>query len=175
VSWIVDQDLNSEHPNPGNFCGVLGNSCSICNGENWTIRHINMIMQSQYWKDTAILITYDDWGGWADHVPPPTQYGNTCTTTNPPPPYGLGFRLPLIIISPYAKPHFVFKEVAEQASIAAFIEKVFGSKETLYDVETAQGNPHSGARDKQANNLLGAFDFNQLPLPAPNLSERNCP
>jgi phospholipase C len=166
VSWIVDQDTNSEHPNPGNFCP--GNLCSICNGENWTVHHINMIMNSPYWKDTAILITYDDWGGWYDHVPPPRQYGNTCTTTSPPPAYGLGFRLPLIIVSPYAKPHFVFKEASEQASIAHFIEKVFGSTQTLHDIDPA-------AQDKQANDLLGAFDFNQLPLPAPQLTERNCP
>ncbi|HSO32775.1 MAG TPA: alkaline phosphatase family protein, partial [Labilithrix sp.] len=94
VSWLVNQDLNSEHPNVG----------SVCAGEDWTVQKLNKLMKSDYWKDTVILFTMDDFGGWYDHVPPPRQYG--CDKTKP---YGLGFRLPLIIISPYAKPGFVFK------------------------------------------------------------------
>ena len=99
VTWLVDQDLNSEHPQIGTVCG----------GENWSVGHINKIMQSDYWKDTAILFTMDDFGGWYDHVAPPRQYG--CDAKNP---YGLGFRLPLIVISPYAKPHYIFRQVSEQ-------------------------------------------------------------
>ena len=81
---------------------------------------------------------------------------------------GLGFRLPLIIISPYAKPGFVFKEVSEQASIPRFIEKIFGATTTLTDLDPA-------AQDKQANDLLNAFDFNQTPLPPLPLQTRTCP
>jgi phospholipase C len=152
VSWLVDQDFASEHPKIG----------SVCDGENWTVQKINKLVESEYWKDTAILFTMDDFGGWYDHIAPPRQYGCDKTT-----PYGLGFRLPLIVISPYARPHFVFKEVAEQASIPKFIEKIFGATKSLSDIDPA-------AQDGQANDLLGAFDFNQTPLPPPVRKTRSC-
>jgi phospholipase C len=165
VSWVVNQDTHSEHPNPGNLCNSvpLTNPCTVCAGENWTVQKINALMQSDYWKDTAILVTWDDWGGWYDHVAPPRQYG--CDAKNP---YGLGFRLPLLVISPFAKPHFVFKEVSEQASIPRFIERVFGSTKTLHDLDPA-------AQDAQANDLMNAFDFRQAPLPPMVLQARTCP
>src|SRR6185436_3524787 len=99
-----------------------------------------------------ILFTMDDFGGWVDHVPPPRQYGCDSTT-----PYGLGFRLPLIVISPYAKPGFIFSENSEQASVPRFIEEIFGA-EPLSSLDAA-------AQDGQANNLMNAFDFEQTPLP----------
>jgi phospholipase C len=151
VSWLVDQDLADEHP----FVG------SVCNGENWTVGFINQIMQSEYWQDTAILFTMDDFGGWYDHVPPPRQYG--CDGNAP---YGLGMRLPLLVISPYAKPGFIFSEQSEQASIPRFIETVFGAP-ALSTLDPA-------AQDGQANDLMNAFDFNQAPLPPLVLQERNC-
>jgi phospholipase C len=153
VTWLVNQDLNDEHPNIG----------SVCAGENWTVTDINAVMQSEYWKDTAILFTMDDFGGWYDHVAPPKQYG--CSPTQP---YGLGFRLPLIVISPYAKPGNVFKEVADQASIPRFIERVFGATQTLHDLDPA-------AQDSVANDLVNAFDFNQTPLDPLVLPLRKCP
>ena len=153
VSWLVNQDLNSEHPNVG----------SVCAGENWTVKKLNKLMQSDYWKDTVVLFTMDDFGGWYDHVPPPRQYG--CF---PAAPYGLGFRLPLIIMSPFAKPGFVFKEVSEHASIPRFIGKIFGAQKTLHDLDPA-------AQDAQANDLMNAFNFEQTPLQPLVLTERNCP
>ncbi|HTR53191.1 MAG TPA: alkaline phosphatase family protein [Kofleriaceae bacterium] len=152
VSWLVDQDLADEHPLVG----------SPCTGENWTVAHLNHIMQSPYWADTAILFTMDDFGGWYDHVPPPRQYG--CDVTQP---YGLGFRLPLLIISPYAKPGFIFHETSEQASIARFVERVFGATTTLSAMDPA-------AQDGQANDLFGAFDFTQQPLPPLVLQQQVC-
>jgi phospholipase C len=161
VSWLVPQDFGDEHPSPS----VPGHpiEISVCSGENWTVRYINMLMQSDYWKDTAILLTMDDFGGWYDHVPPPTQYG--CNTNQP---YGLGFRLPLIVISPYAKPKFVFHETSEQASVVKFIETVFDAPKSLHDLDPA-------ARDSDANDLTNAFDFTQTPLPPLVLTERSCP
>ena len=152
VSWLVNQDLDDEHPNIG----------SVCSGENWTVNHLNHLMASPYWADTVILFTMDDFGGWYDHVAPPRQYG--CDPTGP---YGLGFRLPLIAISPYAKPG-VFHEVSEQASIPRFIEKVFRATKTLSSLDPA-------AQDGQANDLLGMFDFTQAPLPPLMLTPRSCP
>jgi len=153
VTWLVNQDLADEHPQVG----------GVCVGENWTVQKINKVMQSDYWKDTVILFTMDDFGGWYDHVPPPRQYGCAPTTT----PYGLGFRLPLIVISPYARPHFVFKEVSEQASIPKFIETIFAAKHSLSELDPA-------AQDGQANDLLDAFDFTQAPLPPLVLQTRSC-
>ncbi len=152
VSWMVDQDLDDEHP-------VIG---SVCAGENWTVKYINQIMQSPYWSHTAIIFTMDDFGGWVDHVAPPRQYG--CDAQHP---YGLGFRLPLLVISPYAKPGYIFHEQAEQASVPRFIETIFGVP-ALSTLDPA-------AQDGQANDLLGAFDFNQTPLPPLVLTQRTCP
>jgi phospholipase C len=153
VTWLVDQDLNDEHPNVG----------GVCQGENWTVGHINTLMQSPYWKNTVILFTMDDFGGWYDHVLPPRQYG--CDATQP---YGLGFRLPLVVISPYVKPG-VYSNVAEQASIPAFILKLFKSTQMLGDIDPA-------AQDKQANDLMDMFDWNQTPLPPLVLQQRSaCP
>jgi len=152
VSWLVNQDLADEHPQVG----------GVCVGENWTVTKINKLMNSDYWKDTAIIFTMDDFGGWYDHVPPPRQYG-----CDPKRPHGLGFRLPLIVISPYAKPHFIFREVSEHASIPRFIEKIFGAAHTLSDLDPA-------AQDGQANDLMNAFDFAQQPLPPLVLPTRTC-
>jgi phospholipase C len=151
VSWLVDQDLDDEHPDVG----------SVCAGENWTVGHINHLMSSPLWSTTAILFTMDDFGGWYDHVTPPRQYG-----CDPAHPYGMGFRLPLIVISPYAKPGFIFHEVSEQASIPRFIETVFGAP-ALSTLDPA-------AQDGQANDLMNAFDFTQTPLPPLQLQTRVC-
>ena len=160
VTFLVNQDGNSEHPKLG-IAGI--NLGGICSGENWTVGHLNKLMASDYWKDTVVLFTMDDFGGWYDHVPPPRQYG-----CDPKAPYGLGFRVPLIIISPYAKPGFIFKETAEHASIAHFIEKIFHSTKTLHDLDPA-------AQDAQANDLMNAFDFKQTPLLPLILTQRTCP
>jgi phospholipase C len=151
VSWLVDQDFADEHPNVG----------GVCAGENWTVGHVNKLMQSDYWKDSAIFFTMDDFGGWYDHVAPPRQYG--CDKTQP---YGLGFRLPLLILSPYVKPG-VYKSVAEQASIVKFILEAFGAPRFLADMDPA-------AQDKQANDLMDAFDFTQPPLDPLVLQTRTC-
>ncbi len=151
VSWLVDQDLGDEHPAIGD----------VCSGENWTVTRVNELMKSPYWGHLAILFTMDDFGGWVDHVAPPRQYG--CDATHP---YGLGFRLPLIVISPYARPGFVFHEEAEQASVPRFIERIFGAP------PLSQKDP--AAQDGQANDLFGAFDFKQSPLPPLVLPVRSC-
>jgi phospholipase C len=155
VAWVVSQDTDAEHPGVG----------SVCEGESWTVEQINSIMKDtahDTWNKTAILVTWDDFGGWYDHVPPPRKYG-----CDPAKPYGLGFRLPLLVISPYARPGFIFRETAEQASVPRFIEKVFGATQTLHDLDPA-------AQDGTANDLMGAFDFTQTPLPPLILEPRDC-
>ena len=151
VVWLVDQDLADEHP-----------PLNLCFGENWTVSHLNALMQSDYWTNSVVIITWDDFGGWYDHVPPPRQYG--CDADHP---YGLGFRLPLLILSPYARPGFVLHSLAHHGSIARFVEAIFhlGS---LHDLDpAAQDTPDT-------SDLLEAFDFTQTPLPPLPLTERNC-
>ena len=104
--------------------------------------------QSQYWNSTAILITWDDWGGWYDHVPP--ELFNS---------YELGFRVPLVIVSPYAKTGtsrqgYISHVQYEFGSLLAFAEETFGN---------TKGALH--ATDVRANDLSDAFNFPQSPRP----------
>ena len=106
-------------------------------GEHWVVSLVNTIMMSGYWDSTAIFITWDDYGGWYDHVPPP-QVDK----------FGYGFRAPLLVISPYAKKGFIDDTLADHTSILKFIETVFSL-------------PPLAERDRLANNLMEAFDFSQ--------------
>jgi len=151
IVFLVNQDLASEHP-PFN----------ICSGENWTVGHLNHVMQSPIWQKTVILMTWDDFGGWYDHVPPPRQYG--CDDTAP---YGLGFRLPLIIVSPYAKKGSVYSRVAHHASIPKFLETVFDLPSLSAQDPAAQDGPDT-------DDLTSAFDWTQAPLAPLMLTQRNC-
>ena len=107
---------------------------------------MNAIGTSQYWKSTAIILLWDDWGGWYDPVPP-RQINYT----------SLGMRIPMILISPYAKPHYISETSYNYGSILRFIEETFhlGSL---------------GTTDATANSLSDSFDFSQPPnafAPAP--------
>jgi phospholipase C len=139
VSWLVPPPTLSEHP---------GNSS--CMGENWTIQQINAVMQSPLWASTAIVLTWDDWGGFYDHVPPP-QLDQ----------FGYGVRVPLIIISPYAKPGYISHTQYEFSSFLKLVEERFGL-------------PSLTSRDANANDMLDSFDFLQAPLPPLVLSSRLC-
>ena len=130
VSYII-QGGTSEHP-PG----------QVGNGQNATVGIITAIMRSSAWKDSAILLTWDDWGGWYDHVVPPQVDGD-----------GYGFRVPALIISPYAKKGFILHETADFTSILKFIERLHG----LAPLTT---------RDEAATDLMAAFDFSQPPRAA---------
>jgi phospholipase C len=132
VSWIIPSESYNEHPGGGK---------SVCAGENWTVHQVNTIMKSEYWRSTAIVVVWDDFGGFYDPVPPP-QFDVM----------GLGPRTPALIISPYtrqgANPEggYVDPTTYEFSSVLAFIEQ-------LFDLEPMT------ERDAEANPLLGAFDF----------------
>ena len=140
VSWVSPPFPLSDHP-----------PLSMCRGENWTVRLMNAIMNSPYWKSTAVVLTWDDFGGFYDHVPPPHVDM-----------YGLGPRVPAIIISPWSRPGYVDHTTYEFASVLHFIE-------TIFDV------PPMTSRDANASDMLGAFDFNQQPIAPMPLEQRNCP
>ncbi len=149
VSWLIPDFGVSDHPTrqiPGGPPTI-----SACVGENWTVQNINAIMQGPDWATTVIVLVWDDFGGFYDHVPPPTVDF-----------YGLGIRVPAIVISPYVKEGTISHTVYEPASILQLIEARYKLKSLT-------------ARDIQANSLLDMFDFTQSPAPPLVLPLRDCP
>jgi phospholipase C len=150
VSWLVPPEGNSnEHP---------GSGTNVCIGENWTVQYVNAVMRSEFWPTTAIVIVWDDFGGFYDHVPPP-HYDIM----------GLGPRTPALIISPYSRRGdnpdggSIDSTVYEFSSVLRFIEELHGLK-PMTD------------RDAQADPLSGAFDFTRDPrLEKLILKQRDCP
>lgn len=140
VSWVMPHGGASDHP---------GNGSGNC-GPAWVTSIVNAIGQSSYWNSTAIIITWDEWGGWFDHVVPP-QYVDPVTGAYE----GLGYRTPLIIVSPYAKTHYVSKSVHETASSLRFIENTFGLGQL----------PGGLADTRAADGYADMFDFSQAPTP----------
>jgi phospholipase C len=133
VSWVMPAAAYSDHAGP----------YATGKGPSWVAAIVNAIGESSYWNSTAIFITWDDWGGWYDHVKPPIyNYGE------------LGFRIPLIVVSPYAKRGYVSKVQHEFGSILAFTEEAFGIPKG--SLETT---------DVRADDLRDAFDFHQRPRP----------
>jgi phospholipase C len=122
--------------------------------QNFVSSIVNAIMKSPAWSSTAIFVTWDDFGGWYDHVPPPQVDG-----------IGLGPRVPLLVISPWARPGYIGNNQGEFASFDKFIEQVFGL-------------PSLGARDSlsSTSDLMDFFNFSQTPDPTliePKLSYSN--
>lgn len=139
VSWLVPSFALSDHP------GGDG----VCAGENWTVRAINAVMQSEAWSSTVIVLTWDDFGGFYDHVAPPHIDL-----------FGDGPRVPAIIISPWAK-QGIYSRTTDFTSVIAMIEAI-------------NGLPSLDGRTAQANNMLDAFDFSGKPLKPLVLEERDC-
>jgi phospholipase C len=132
VTWIKPDDVNSEHP-------VWG---SVSLGAQWTQKIVDAIGQSVYWDRCAIFITWDDFGGFYDHVAPPQLDA-----------FGLGFRIPCLVVSPYAKRGAVDHTPYEHSSLLKFCESNFGL-------------PPMTVRDAIADDMMrGAFDFQQAPRP----------
>ncbi len=125
VTWIVPPYNRSDHP---------GGGATLCEGENWTADLVNRIMATPDWKHTAIVLTWDEWGGFYDHVPPPQ-----------PDRFGLGVRVPMVIISPWAR-RGVDHTVYDFTSVLKFIDEDFGM-------------PILSARERQANSIADAFQF----------------
>jgi phospholipase C len=139
VSWLVT-GRGSEHP-----------PASVCVGENWTVQQLNAIMAGRDWNSTAVFITWDDFGGFYDHVPPPTVDS-----------FGFGPRVPLLIISPYAQHGYISHTLYEFSSLLKFVESRYGLAPLT-------------ARDRVANDMLDSFDFNQTPQPPRLLETHSCP
>jgi phospholipase C len=108
VSWVIPDGKNSDLPS------VFWWNVAKDTGPSWIAQIVNAIGKSSYWESSAIVITWDDWGGWYDHVAPP-QLDYT----------GLGFRVPMLVVSPYAKTGYVSHTQYEFGSILKFVEDTF--------------------------------------------------
>jgi phospholipase C len=126
VTWVIPSGRSSDHP--GSNDG---------SGPSWVASIVNAIGDSQYWDNTVIFITWDDWGGWYDHVAP--------TVINS---YEYGFRVPLIVVSPFAKQSYVSHVTHDFGSILKFTEEVFHLDSLGY-------------ADALADDLSDCFDFHR--------------
>ena len=129
VSWVIPDGVNSDH----------SDFAKNDEGPSWVASVVNAVGESKYWNSTAIVILWDDWGGWYDHVPPP-QLDYT----------GLGFRVPMLVVSPWARHGVVSHTQYEFGSVIKFVEDVWGL-------------PSLGTSDVRATSIEDVFDFTQSP------------
>jgi len=150
VSWLEATGEATDHP-----------PYSLCFGENYTVNAINAIMNSQYWttEPTAIFITWDDSGGWYDHVPPPVIDQ-----------YGVGIRAPFLVISPYTPQ-------VTQPTLGSVSHVQYEHSSVLRFVEDLFSLPHLTNRDSGSNQIANdpaLFDFSQALHPPLNLTPQVC-
>ena len=129
LTWLIADWTLSEHP-----------PASECVGENWTVARINEVEHSKLWKNTVIVLTWDDYGGFYDHVPPPKIAD-----------FSLGPRVPLLVISPYARPHFIDHQTMDFRSIVKYVEQQFNL-------------PHMMHYNRRVQSIAGMINTNQKPL-----------
>ena len=143
VSWVAPTNAVSEHP-----------PASITMGQAYVTGLVNMIMHGPDWKSTAIFLAWDDWGGFYDHVPPPTVDGQ-----------GYGLRVPALVISPYAKKGYVDHQVLSPDAYLKFIEDDFlhGQRIDPHTDGRPDSRPVVRENVKILGNLVNDFNFNQKP------------
>ncbi len=130
VAWVIPDGRASDHAQQNDG-----------SGPSWVASIVNAIGSSSYWSNTVILVTWDDWGGWYDHVAPKIQNS-----------YEYGFRVPLIVISPYAKTGYVSHVTHDFGSLLHFTEATFRL-------------PTLGYADSRADDLADCFDFSRTAVP----------
>ena len=145
VSWIVPNGAYSEHP-----------PALVSAGQFWVTRIVNAIMRGPDWKSTAIFLSWDDWGGFYDHVVPPVVDGN-----------GYGLRVPGLVISPYAKRGVVDHQTLSFDAYLKFIEDDFLGGERLDPKTVGRPDPRPTVRERASvlGDLGNDFDFSQKPRP----------
>jgi phospholipase C len=129
VTWVTPSDTTSDH---------AGSESKA--GPQWVASVINAVGESPFWNSTAIFVMWDEWGGWYDHVPPPYEDYD-----------GLGIRVPLLAVSPYAKRNYVSHVQYETGSVLRFIEDEFGLA------------PLSASDSRATDPAADCFDFTQQP------------
>ncbi|HEV2361311.1 MAG TPA: alkaline phosphatase family protein [Acidimicrobiales bacterium] len=145
VSWVIPSNEDSEHPPSG-----------VHQGQAYVTALINAVMKSKDWSSTAIFVSWDDWGGFYDHVVPPVVDA-----------VGYGMRVPSIVISPYAKHGVVDHQVLSSDAYLKFIEDDFLGGERLNPFTDGRYDPRPDVREDEPilGNLENDFDFSQAPRP----------
>ncbi|MGE5225943.1 MAG: alkaline phosphatase family protein [Planctomycetaceae bacterium] len=145
VSWIVPGAGNSDHP-PSNI-GV---------GEKYVTGLVNSVMRGPEWNSTAIFLTWDDWGGFYDHVVPPKVDEN-----------GYGLRVPALVISPWAKAGYIDHQTLSQDAYLKLIEDLFIGGQRIDPRSDGRPDPRPTVRESLSilGDLLNDFDFSQSPQP----------
>jgi phospholipase C len=143
VSWVVPSQRHSEHP-----------PASVHAGQGWVTQLVNSVMSGPDWNSTAIFLSWDDWGGFYDHVTPPMVDRN-----------GYGIRVPGLLISPYARHGFIDHQVLSHDAYLAFIEDLFLHGDRLDPRTDGRPDPRPTVRETapMLGNLLREFDFTQPP------------
>ena len=145
VSYVIPSNKDSDHPGQGS------------GGPTWVASVVNALGNSRYWDECAVIVVWDDWGGWYDHV------AFTHPSSNPSDPYEYGLRVPLIAIGPFAKSNFVDHTPRDFSAIPHFIEDVYGLQSL-------------NALDSQTDDLFNLFNFQHghartfTPIPTGNVT-----
>jgi phospholipase C len=145
VSWLFSEFDISGHP-----------PASMCAAENWMVRVLNALMHGPQWESTAVFATWDEWGGFYDHVDPPVLEREAFGT-----PVRLGQRVPCTVVSPYARAGYISHQQHSHISLLKFCETIFGLKPLT-------------EREAQVDDMRDCFDFAQKPRAGIQLAERKC-
>jgi len=150
VAWIDPSNGNSEHP-----------PALVSVGQAYVTNIINAVMRSPNWRDTAIFLSWDDWGGFYDHVVPPTVDEN-----------GYGLRVPGLVISPYARTGYIDHQILSHDAYVKFIEDDFLRSARIDPQTDGRPDPRPTVREnvRQLGDLRRDFDFSQTPRPPMILS-----
>jgi phospholipase C len=148
VSWLYADHALSEHPadKPADLAAGVGD---VTKGSDWTASQVQAIAKAGLWPDTAIFITWDDWGGWWDHVTPPNVEKWTDGTQ-----FRYGGRVGCLVLSPYARKGYISKALHSHVSLIKFCENNFGL-------------PSLNKRTSASDGMEDCFDLKQKPLPPP--------
>ncbi len=145
VSWVVPNGKDSEHP-----------PALVSTGQSYVTGLINCIMSGPDWSSTAIFLAWDDWGGFYDHVTPPTVDQN-----------GYGLRVPGLVISPYARSGYIDHQTLSFDAYVKFIEDDFLAGHRIDPATDGRPDPRPTVRENVPilGDLRSDFDFSQAPRP----------
>jgi phospholipase C len=143
VSWVWAPGLYDEHPPFGSFSG------NVTMGMQWTLDQVAALVAGGLWQNSVVFITWDDWGGWYDHVNPPDAENWKDGTQ-----FRYGSRVGCLVLGPYVKRGYISKALHSHVSLVKFCETTFGVKPM-------------NIRDSNSDSMSDCFDFAQSPLAPP--------